>query len=108
MQIEQSFRDVKSHQFGLSARYASTKSIYRWGVKMLLAAIVQMMFWIIGVIAHSQNYQRVFQANTVRDKKVFSYFYLGQLMIEFDKLQELIIDYENLPTLIEQELARKW
>ncbi len=49
MQIEQSFRDIKSHQFGLSARYASTKSIYRWGVKMLLAAIVQTMFWIIGV-----------------------------------------------------------
>ncbi len=47
MQIEQSFRDIKSHQFGLSARYASTKSIYRWGVKMLLAAIVQTMFWII-------------------------------------------------------------
>ncbi len=44
MQIEQSFRDIKSHQFGLSARYASTKSIYRWGVKMLLAAIVQTMF----------------------------------------------------------------
>jgi len=108
MQIEQSFRDIKSHQFGLSARYASTKSIYRWGIKMLLAAIVQLMFWIIGVIAHSQNYQRFFQANTVRDKKLFSYFYLGQLMIEFDKLQELIIDYENLPTLMEQELARKW
>ncbi|WP_082650297.1 IS4 family transposase [Legionella moravica] len=108
MQIEQSFRDIKSHQLGLSARYAHTKSIYRWGVKMLLAAIVQLMFWIIGVIAHSQNYQRVFQANTVRDKKVFSYFYLGQLMIEFDKLQELNIDYENLPTLMEQELARKW
>lgn len=108
MQIEQSFRDIKSHQFGLAARYATTKSIYRWGVKMLLAAIVQLMFWIIGVIAHSQNYQRVFQANTVRDKKVFSYFYLGQLMVEFDKLQELIIDHENLPTLIEQELARKW
>lgn len=108
MQIEQSFRDVKSHQFGLSARYARTKSIHRWGVKMLLAAIVQMMFWIIGVIAHSQNYQRVFQANTVKDRKVFSYFYLGQLMVEFDKLPELIIDYENLPTLIEQELAREW
>lgn len=108
MQIEQSFRDIKSHQFGLCARYVRTRSIYRWGVKMLLAALVQLMFWIIGVIAHSQNYQRVFQANTVRDKKVFSYFYLGQLMVEFDKLHELIIDFENLPTLMEQELARKW
>ncbi len=108
MQIEQSFRDIKSHQFGLSARYANTKNIYRWSVKMLLAAIVQLMFWVIGVVAHSQNYQRVFQANTVKDKKVFSYFYLGQLMVEFDKLEELIIDYESLPTLIEKELARKW
>lgn len=108
MQIEQSFRDVKSHQFGLSARYIRTRCIYRLGVKMLLAAIVQLMFWIIGVIAHSQNFQRVFQANTVRDKKVFSYFYLGQLMIEFDKLKDLVIDYESLPVLIEQELAKKW
>ena len=74
---------------------------------MLLSAIVQLMIWIIRVIAHSQNYQRVFQANTVRDKKVFSYFYLGQIMFEFDKLHELSIDYENLPILMEQELARK-
>lgn len=108
MQIEQSFRDIKSHQFGLSARYIQTRCIYHWGVKMLLAAIVQLMFWIIGVIAHSQNFQRVFQANTVRDSKVFSYFYLGQLMVEFDKLNELIIDHDNLPLLIEQELNKKW
>jgi hypothetical protein len=108
MQIEQSFRDIKSHQFGLSARYIRTRCIYRWGVKMLLAAMVQLMFWIIGVIAHSQNFQKVFQANTVRDRKVFSYFYLGQLMVEFDRLNELIIDHDNLPFLIEQELNKKW
>lgn len=54
---------------------------YRWGVKILLAAIVQLMFWSIGVIAH---------------------------MIEFNRLQELVIDHENLLTLIEQELVRKW
>jgi len=108
MQIEQSFRDIKSHQFGLSARYIRTRCIYRWGIKMLLAAIVQLMFWIIGVIAHSQNFQRVFQANTVRDRKVFSYFYLGQLMVEFDKLNDLIINHDNLPFLIEQELNKKW
>ena len=72
--MEQYFRDIKSHQFGLSARYIRTRCIYRWGVKMLLAAIVQLMFWIIGVIAHSQNFQRVFQANTVRDRRFFLIF----------------------------------
>lgn len=108
MQIEESFRDVKSHRYGLSGRYISTTCVHRWGVKMLLASIVQIVFWIIGVIGHSQNFQKVFQANTVKDKKVFSYFYLGQLIIEHDKLGELIIDFENLPKIIEQELARDW
>lgn len=108
MQIEQSFRDVKNHQFGLCARDIRTRSVYRWGVKMLLASIVQLLFWIIGVIGHSQGFQSIFQANTVKDKKVFSYFYLGQLIVEYDKLNDLIIDYEQLPTLIDQELAKKW
>ena len=72
MQIEESFRDLKSHRFGLSARYISTTCVHRWAVKILLAAIVQVSCWIIGVIGHSQNFQAVFQANTVKDKKVFS------------------------------------
>lgn len=108
MQIEESFRDMKSHRFGLCGRYISTTCAYRWGVKMLLASIVQIVLWIVGVVGHSQNFQKVFQANTVKDKKVFSYFYLGQLIVEYDKLGDLIIDYENLPQIIEQELARKW
>lgn len=108
MQIEESFRDMKSHRFGLCGRYISTTCVYRWGVKMLLASIVQIVFWIIGVIGHSQNFQKVFQANTVKDRKVFSYFYLGQLIVEHDKLNELVFDYKNLPTIIEQELAREW
>lgn len=92
MQIEESFRDVKSHQFGLSGRYVRTTSVHRWGVKMLLAAIVQITYWVIGVIAHSQNKQKYFQANTVKDKKVFSYFTLGRLMIEHNQLSSLAPD----------------
>lgn len=108
MQIEESFRDIKSIRYGLGGRYIQTRCIYRWGVAMLLAAIVQVMLWIIGVIGHSQGYQKVFQSNTVRDKKVFSYFYLGQLIVEFNKLDKLVIDYDNLPSVIEAELARIW
>lgn len=108
MQIEESFRDVKSHQFGLGARYGRTSCIHRWGVKMLLAAIVQIIFWIIGIVGHSRDYQSKFQANTVKHKKVFSYFYLGQLIVEHKMLAELNIDYENLPDVISKELARKW
>lgn len=108
MQIEESFRDVKSHQFGLSGRYVRTQSVERWGVKMLLAAIVQITYWVIGIIAHSQNKQSYFQANTVKDKKIFSYFTLGRLMIEHNQLHSLAPDTRPLQEIIEQELNRVW
>ena len=104
MQIEESFRDIKSPQFGLAGRNIRTTCVHRWGVKMLLAAIVQMIFWIIGVIAHSQGLQKIFQANTVRDKKVFSNFTLGKLIIEFDKLNEVTIDYQKIHHALLREL----
>lgn len=108
MQIEESFRDIKSHQFGLAGRYIRTKCIHRWGVKMLLAAIVQITYWVIGVIGHNQGMQKVFQANTVKDRKIFSYFTLGKLIIEHDKVHELIFDERKLVDLIRLELDRKW
>lgn len=105
MQIEESFRDMKSSQFGLCGRYIRTTNVDRWGVKMLLAAIVQIIYWVIGIIGHQQGMQKYFQANTVKDKKVFSNFTLGQLIIEHDKLKDLRIDYRYLPELIQKELS---
>jgi len=108
MQIEESFRDVKSHQFGLSARYIRTVSVHRWSIAMLLAAIVQVTIWTIGVIGHSQGMQTYFQVNTVKNKKVFSYFYLGQLIVKYDKLQDVILQCDDVFKTIENELARDW
>jgi hypothetical protein len=105
MQIEESFRDMKSHQYGLGGRLIRTNNVERWGVKMLLAAIVQIVNWVIGIIGHQQGMQKYFQANTVKDKKVFSNFTLGKLIIEHDKLKDLKIDYLNLPAIIQMELS---
>lgn len=108
MQIEESFRDVKSHQFGLSARHIRTTSIYRWAIAMLLAAIVQVTLWVIGVVGHHQGMQAYFQTNTVRNRKVFSYFYLGRLIVEHNKLPDIFDQFDNLGSIINQELAKKW
>ena len=108
MQIEESFRDVKSHQFGLSGRYVRTHSVHRWAVKMFLAAIVQITYWVIGVIAHSQNKQQYFQSNTVKSRKIFSYFTLGRLMIEHNQLRSLAPDNRTLEIIIDQEINRVW
>lgn len=108
MQIEQSFRDIKSKQFGLAGRNVRTKNIYRWAVKMLLAAIVQIAFWILGVIGHSQGLQKIFQSNTIKDRKVFSYFTLGKFLIEYDKLDKLQYNNDKIIEIIQVELAKKW
>jgi len=108
MQIEESFRDVKSHQFGLSVRYIRIVSIYRWSIAMLLSAIVQVMLWMIGVIGHHQGMQAYFQVNTVRDKKLFSYFYLGQLIVQYNMLDEVMLRCDDVLKAIEEELARDW
>lgn len=108
MQIEESFRDVKSHQFGLSGRYIRTTCTHRWGVKMLLAAIAQISCWVIGIIGHSQGLQRRFQSNTIKDRKVFSYFTLGQLIINHNRLDKLDYHEGSLNDIIQTELARKW
>lgn len=108
MQIEESFRDVKSHQFGLSARYIQTVSIYRWSIAMLLAAIVQVTLWLIGVIAHHTGMQSYFQPNTVKNKKVYSYFYLGQLIVEHYKIDHVLSQCNDLHEAVQQELNKKW
>ena len=108
MQIEESFRDIKNPRYGLSGRHIETRCAYRWSIFMLLAAIAQITLWIIGIIGHSQGFQKIFQSNTVKNKKVFSYFYLGKLIVEFNKLDKLSFDYKNLPIIIETELARVW
>lgn len=106
MQIEESFRDIKSPQFGLSARYIRTSSTYRWAVAMLLAAIVQVTLWIIGVIGHHEGLQTYFQPNTVKDRKVYSYFFLGQLIVEHGKLDAITPHLSNVENIINAELKK--
>lgn len=103
MQIEETFRAIKSHQFGLSARYIRTVDIQRWAVLMLLAAIVLISYWVIGVIGHYHGMQKIFQVNT-SNKRQFSYFTLGKLIIEHHKLHEIPESILVLSDIITQEL----
>lgn len=43
-----------------------------------------------------------------RDKKVFSYFYLGQLIVEHNKLNDVMAKCVNIDFAIQEELKRDW
>ncbi|WP_375333378.1 transposase [Candidatus Tisiphia endosymbiont of Xenochironomus xenolabis] len=106
MQIEETFRVIKSHQIGLAGRYIRTLDVNRWGVLMLLSAIVIITYWVIGVVGYSQGMQRIFQPNTVKDKKIYSYFTLGKFIIEFNYLHTIKPLLEPLASIIKTELCR--
>ena len=81
MQIEEGFRDIKSHRFGLSLTYHRTSSVERLQVLLLISTLAIVVLWLLGmaVVLRHEHYQ--FQANIVRHKNVLSVIFIGLQMI---------------------------
>jgi hypothetical protein len=77
MTIEESFRDTKSTQYGLSMNNNKTIKPKRFGVWLILAALASLIAWICGYCAEKKQLHYDFQANTYRHRRVLSFFYLG-------------------------------
>jgi hypothetical protein len=77
MQIEESFRDMKSYQYGLGLKNARTYKTKRMSVLVAIAALANVFSWIIGKATENKCFHRHFQANTIRTSTVLSYVFLG-------------------------------
>lgn len=88
MQIEEDFRDLKSHQFGFGLRYCQSNSAKRIEVLLLIAALACLMCWLLAIAAKNTHLHYDFQSNSIRNRNVLSVIYLGcQLVrrnIEFE------------------------
>lgn len=76
MQIEETFRDAKSHRFGWSLRHVRCSSDQRLTALLLLCALASLVVSLVGMAIEQQGLHRRFQANTVK-KRVLSFFTLG-------------------------------
>ena len=81
MQIEESFRDLKNTRTGLGARNLKRIQICSWNILMLIASMVQIVYWMIGAMSRENGLQKQFQSNSCYQSKVFSDFYLGKLIL---------------------------
>jgi hypothetical protein len=81
MQIEETFRDLKSHRYGWSLEDMRCKSPRRVDVLLLIASLAMVAMHTIGLAARQLNLQRGLQANTERKRPVFSTFFLAKLVI---------------------------
>lgn len=82
MKIEESFRDMKSHQYGLDLENNHTQKSERLKVWLLLIAITSFTAWIIGYLGELAKVHLTMQANSTQHRRVLSYFYLGCEMIK--------------------------
>lgn len=83
MQIEESFRDVKSVRFGVGFELNMSRSARRVQLLLLVAMVAAFTLWLLGMAARisGQNWQ--YQANTVKNRHVLSPMYLG-LRVAYD------------------------
>ena len=78
MQIEESFRDLKSERFGLGFDASRATSIERIEILLLIALLAFYVAWLIGACVEAAGLNRRYQANTLRNRRVLSRVYLGR------------------------------
>lgn len=89
MQIEQNFRDLKNHRWGWSLRHCLSRSKRRIELLLLIGAIATLVQHLVGFAGELVNLHLRYQANTVRKRRVLSFFVLGGLLLQNQSRAEL-------------------
>jgi hypothetical protein len=77
MQIEEGFRDMKSRQYGLGFEQNKSQSIRRLSVLILLTTLASMVLILTGIAVTLAKKHRNYQANSIKNKRVISFQFLG-------------------------------
>lgn len=80
MQIEETFRDHKSHRLGWCLRHVRSRCRQRLTTLLMLAALAMLAVTLVGIAAERLKLHRAYQANTCR-RRVLSFFSLGRALI---------------------------
>lgn len=82
MQIEESFRDLKSSRYGFGLNQAHSKHPKRIEVLLLIAMLATLLAYVVGYLIERQQLHFRFQANATKKRRVLSLFFLGCRVIK--------------------------
>jgi len=94
MQIEESFRDLKSTRTGFAWTRTRCRCLQRTSNLLLIALIAAWLIMLIGRLAEKQGKHVAYQANTQRNRRVLSIAFLGHAVLIRERLQ---INRKDLP-----------
>lgn len=103
MTIEESFRDTKDEYYGLGIMRSRTRSCQRLEIILLIAMLAQLALYVIGKAGELKGYHRYFQANTVENRRVLSYAYLGLRLRQHHRFKMTQQELVNALHLLIQE-----
>ena len=104
MQIEEGFRDLKSRRTGFALTFNRCRCVKRMSNLLLVALIATWVACLVGHFAEHERQQYRFQANTVRHKRVLSWFFLGIAALNQRKSPIQSIPFETIKQIIHQQL----
>lgn len=81
MQIEEGFRDTKNERYGLALNFSGSECCKRIEILLMIGMLTQLALLLIGKSAYIKGYYKDFQANSIRCRRVLSFFYLGKEII---------------------------
>jgi hypothetical protein len=82
MQIEESFRDLKSERFGLGFSCNRSTQKNRLGVLLLVASLALFVLRLIGEVGKVKQIAFKFQSNTRRSRSVLSVINLALQLVQ--------------------------
>jgi hypothetical protein len=94
MQIEEAFRDTKSHRVGFSASESLTRNQQRLEILLLIGALATFFTWLTGMLAELKQWHRQYQSNSNKTRRVLSTFFIGRQMAKENKLRLGKQEYE--------------
>jgi len=94
MQIEETFRDTKSHRWGFGFNYARCDNGSRIEVLLLIAALASLVLWLVGVHGRLLDWVRRLQANTETRRPVLSTLFVGRQLLNRPELHITVADLQ--------------
>ena len=101
MQIEESFRDLKT---GLNFNQSNSRKQKRIEVLLLISIVAQFVLFLLGVTVKLLGKHLRYQANSIKDRNVLSYQYIGLRVLKDRHLKlnkrDFMLAFERIKTLI--------
>jgi len=77
MQIEEGFRDIKSHRVGFSLSESLTRNKQRLEILLLIGALATLNTWLLGILTELKQWHYQYQSNTNKKRRVLSTYFIG-------------------------------